>query len=181
MVCKFKVTCFQGIGTSIISTVEKTLLLLLIGVHIIGSVAGELHEMSDILARCHRSLLQILELLLLEFDYTLGYMMRSESHLDLILVDVVGFFLSFYICIPPISCGAHKLVRSQQNLLPMVALHNLKLLLHRLAVIGVHGFHGVRESWRLGPLEFSKLVPLLRLWCLLVLEHNLSIRVPVFQ
>jgi hypothetical protein len=79
MVCKFKVTCFQGIGTSIISTVEKTLLLLLIGVHVIGSVAGELHEMSDILTHCHRSLLQILELLLLEFDYTLGYMIEIEK------------------------------------------------------------------------------------------------------
>jgi hypothetical protein len=29
----------------------------------------------------------------------------------------------------------------------------------------------VRKNWRLGPLEFSKLVSLLRLWCQLVLLH----------
>jgi hypothetical protein len=66
----------------------------------------------------------------------------------------------------------HKLVRSQQDLLTMVALHNLKLLLHRLElVIGIHGFHGVQEGWQLGPLKFSKLVYLLRLQCLLVRLH----------
>jgi hypothetical protein len=70
--------------------------------------------------------------------------MRSEIHLELIPVDDVGFFMSFYMCIPPISCGAYKLVRSQQDLLTMVALHNLKLLLHRLEpVIDIHGFHEV--------------------------------------
>jgi hypothetical protein len=42
-------------------------------------------------------LLQILELLLLELDNTLRYVMRSESHLELIPVDGVRFFLSFYI------------------------------------------------------------------------------------
>jgi hypothetical protein len=59
---------------------------------------GKLREMSDVLTQHHRSLLQILELLL-ELDYTLGYMMRSKSHLELIPVDAVGFFMSFYICI----------------------------------------------------------------------------------
>jgi hypothetical protein len=61
-----------------------------------------LREMSDILAHCYESLLQILELLL-ELDNTLRYMMRVESHPELIPIDGVGFFMSFYICIPPIS------------------------------------------------------------------------------
>jgi hypothetical protein len=90
-------------------------------------------------------------------------MMRSESHLELIPLDGVRFFMCFYICVPPIS---------QHDLLPIVALHNLQLVLYYLElVIDIHGFHGVRESWRLGPLEFSKLVSLLRPWCLLVLLH----------
>jgi hypothetical protein len=98
--------------------------------------------------------------------------MRSESHLELIPIDAFGFFMSFYICIPPIRCRAYKLVRSQHDLLPIVALHNLKLLLYNLElVIGVHRFHRMRESWRLGPLEFSKLVSLLRLQCLLILLY----------
>jgi hypothetical protein len=84
-------------------------LLLLVSIHVIWSVAGKLREMSDILAHRHGSLLQILELLL-ELDNTLRYMMRTESHLELILVDGVRFFMSFYICIRPISCRAYKLV-----------------------------------------------------------------------
>jgi hypothetical protein len=56
------------------------------------------------------SLFQFLEFLLLELDYTLGYMMRSENHLELILADGVKFFMGFYICIPPIRCRAYTLV-----------------------------------------------------------------------
>jgi hypothetical protein len=85
-------------------------LLLLVGIHIVGSIEGKLRETSDILAHHHGSLLQILEFLLLELDNTLRYVMRLESHPELILVDGVGFFMSFYICMPPISCGAYKLV-----------------------------------------------------------------------
>jgi hypothetical protein len=72
-------------------------LLLLVDIHIIGSVAGKLPEMSDMLTHRHGSLLQILELLLLELDNTLRYVMRVESHLELIPVDSVRFFMSFYI------------------------------------------------------------------------------------
>jgi hypothetical protein len=121
----FKVTRFQSIGKSIIQAVEKILLLLLISIHIIESGAGKLCETSNILAHCHRSLLQIMELLLLELDNTLRYMMRSKGHLEHIPVDDVRFFISFYICILPISCGAHK----------------LNLLLYCLEL--VIGFHGV--------------------------------------
>jgi hypothetical protein len=98
-----KVSCFQSISMFIIQTIEETLLLLLVDIHIIGSVARKLREMSDILAHRHGSLLQILELLL-ELDKTLRYMMRAEGHLGLIPNDGVGFFMSFYIRIPPISC-----------------------------------------------------------------------------
>jgi hypothetical protein len=66
--------------------------------------------MSDILAHRHGSLLQILELLILELDNALRYMMRAESHLELISVDGVGFFMNLYICIPLISCRSYKLV-----------------------------------------------------------------------
>jgi hypothetical protein len=96
--------CFQSIGKSILETIEETHLLLLVGVCVIGTVAGKLHEMSDIFAHRHGSLLQILELLL-ELDNTLGHVMRSKSHLKLIPIDVVEFFMSSYIGIPPINWG----------------------------------------------------------------------------
>jgi hypothetical protein len=78
-----EVSGFQSISKSIIYYVEETLLLLLIGVHIIGSIAGKLREMSDILAHRDGSLHQILELLL-KLDNALRYVMRAESHLELI-------------------------------------------------------------------------------------------------
>jgi hypothetical protein len=87
-------------------------LLLLVRIHIVWSIVGKLPEMSDILTHRHGFLLQILELLLLELDYTLRYVMRSGSHSELIPVDGVGFFMSFYICISPISYRSCQLVRS---------------------------------------------------------------------
>jgi hypothetical protein len=84
-------------------------LLLLVGIHVIGSIVGKLCEMSDILAHHHGSLLQILELLL-ELDNNLMYVMRSKGNLELIPVDALGFFMSFYICISPIRCMAYQLV-----------------------------------------------------------------------
>jgi hypothetical protein len=107
-----EVSGFQSIGESIIQSIEETLLLLLVGIHVIWSVAGKLRETSDILAHRHGSLLQILKLLLLELDNSFRYMMRAKSHLELIPDDGVEFFMSFYICIPPISCRSYKLVQS---------------------------------------------------------------------
>jgi hypothetical protein len=106
-----EVSGFQSISKSIIQSIEEALLLLLVDIHIIGSIVRKLHETSDILAHRHGSLLQILELLL-KLDNALRYVMRAESHLELIPVDGVRFFMSFYICIPPISCGSYQLMRS---------------------------------------------------------------------
>jgi hypothetical protein len=47
-----------------------------------------------------------LKFLLLELCYSLRIMMRAKDNLKLILVDVVGFFMSFHVCIPPFSCTA---------------------------------------------------------------------------
>jgi hypothetical protein len=101
----------QSVSKSIMQSVEEALLLLLIGIDIIGSIAGKLREMSDILAHHHGFLPQILELLL-ELYNTLMYIMRAESHLELIPVDDVEFFMSFYIHILLISHRSCELVRS---------------------------------------------------------------------
>jgi hypothetical protein len=85
--------------------------------------------MSDILAHGHGFLLLILKFLILELDDSLGYMMRLENHLELILVNALWFLMCLYVYIPPVSCGTYELVRRQQDLLPIVALYNLKFLL----------------------------------------------------
>jgi hypothetical protein len=97
---------------SILQSIEETLFLLLISIHIILSIAGKLRETGDVLTHHHGSVLQILALILLDLDNTLRYVMRSESHLELIPVDGVRFFMSFYICIPLISRRYYQLMRS---------------------------------------------------------------------
>jgi hypothetical protein len=52
-----EVTGFQSIGKYIIQIVLETLMLLLISVHVIGSVVGKLREMTDILTHHHGSFL----------------------------------------------------------------------------------------------------------------------------
>jgi hypothetical protein len=105
-----KFTSFQGVSKSVIQTIEKTILLLFIVVHVVRSIAGLLCEATDILTHSHSSLLYIFKFLFLDLDNPLGYMMRPENHLELIPIDVVGFFMGFYICIPPISCSTYELV-----------------------------------------------------------------------
>jgi hypothetical protein len=52
-------------------------------------------------------------------------MMRSETILEFLPVDVFRFFMSFNIRVPLIHSGTFQLVRSKQNLLTVVALDNL--------------------------------------------------------
>jgi hypothetical protein len=52
-----KVMSFQGVRKFIVQTIEKTILLLFIGVHVVRSIAGELCEASGILTHSYRSLL----------------------------------------------------------------------------------------------------------------------------
>jgi hypothetical protein len=129
--------------------------------------------MSDILVHGHRSLLQIMKLLFPELDDSLGYMMKSENHVQLIPVDAPRFLVCLYVCIPPVSGETYEVVRGQQDLLPIVALHNLKFLLYDLEPIIIRWFHRVREAWWLGSLEISKQAPLLHIdHCLMhSMEH----------
>jgi hypothetical protein len=74
--------------------------------------------------------------------------MRAKDNLKLIPVDVVGFFMSFHVCIPLVSCRTYELMRSQRDLLLVVALYNLMFLLYDFElVVGIHRLHVVREAW----------------------------------
>jgi uncharacterized membrane protein len=96
-------------------------------------------------------------------------MMRMETIFEFLPIDAFGFFMSSNISVPPICSGTHQLVRSKQNILPVIALNHLQLHLNCLQpVISIHWFNRVRECWGLSPLEFPKFVTLLRLWCWLV-------------
>jgi hypothetical protein len=95
--------------------------------------------------------------------------MRMKTILEFLPIDAFRFLMSFNISVPLICSGTHQLVQSKHNLLPVVTLNHMQVLLNCLQpVISIHWFDRVRECWRLGPLEFSKFVTLLRLWYWLV-------------
>jgi hypothetical protein len=86
-------------------------LFLLINVDFMRGATRQLSELGDVLIHSHGPLFQILELLLLQLDNSLGNMVCTESSSDLRLVDALGFFMGFYISNPPVSYKTRKLVR----------------------------------------------------------------------
>jgi hypothetical protein len=70
-----KIPDLQSIGQSIIQAIKETLLLLFISVNFMRSIARQLSELGDILAQRHGPLFQIMKLLLLQLDNSLGNMM----------------------------------------------------------------------------------------------------------
>jgi hypothetical protein len=73
--------------------------------------------------------------------------------------------VSFNIGVPPIYSRSDQLMCCKQNPLPVGALNNLQLLFNCLQpIIDIHWLNRVKEYQRLGLLEFSKFVTLLRLW-----------------
>jgi hypothetical protein len=106
-----KVMGLQSIGQSIIQTIQKAILLLLIGVHFIGSIARQLSELDDTLILRHGLLFQILNRLLLQLHHSLGYMVCTERSSKLWLVDALRFLMGIHVCIPPVGCRTRKLMR----------------------------------------------------------------------
>ncbi len=67
-----KISDLQSIGQSIIQVLQKIVFLHLISIHFIWSIARQLSELGDILIHRHGPLFQILKLLLLQLDHSLG-------------------------------------------------------------------------------------------------------------
>jgi hypothetical protein len=71
-----------------------------------------------------------------------------------------GFLMGFHVSIPPVGCRARKLVRGQQHLFTVVALHYLQLLLNKHEpIISIHRLHSKRKGRRLSALKISKPIP----------------------
>jgi hypothetical protein len=103
--------------------------------------------------------------------------MSSEAIFEFLLVDSFWFLMGFDIHIPPICSGSSQLMCCKQNPLSVGALNNLQFLLNGLQpIIGIHWLNRVRECRKFGPLEFSKLVTLLGMWCWLLSLCLLHIR-----
>jgi hypothetical protein len=75
------------------------------------SKAGQFSELSDVLVHRHGSLIQILELFLLQLDHSLGNMMCTESSSEFQPVDTLGFLMDYYVSIPLVGCRTRNLER----------------------------------------------------------------------
>jgi hypothetical protein len=106
-----KVSSLQSIGQSIIQAIQEIFLLLLISVNLMRGIARQLSELGDVLIHRHRPLFQILKLLLLQLDNSLGNMMCTESSSEFRPVDALRFLMGFHVSIPPVGCRIRKLVR----------------------------------------------------------------------
>jgi hypothetical protein len=86
--------------------------------------------------------------------------MCMESSSEFRPVDALGFLMGFHISITPVGCRTRKLVRGEQHLLMIVALHHLQLLLNRLELaISIHRLHSMRKGRWLNALKISKPIP----------------------
>jgi hypothetical protein len=110
-------------------------------------VMRQLGELGDLLVHRHGPLFQILKLLLLQLDDSLGNMMFTDSSSEFCPVDALGFLMGFHVSISPVGCRTRKLVKGQQHLLMIVALHHLQLLLNKLElVISIHRLQSMRKG-----------------------------------
>jgi hypothetical protein len=102
----------QSIDQSIIQTIQETLLLLLICVNFMRGVTRQLSELGDILIHRHRPMFQILKLLLLQLDNSLGNMMCMKSSSEFWPVDALRLLMGFHVSIPLVDYRTRELVRS---------------------------------------------------------------------
>jgi hypothetical protein len=162
-----KVSSLQSIGQPFIQAIQETLMFLLISVNFMRSIARQLSKLGDVLIHRHGPLFQILKLLLLQLNNSLGNMMCIEKSSEFWLVDALRFLMGFHISIPPVGCRTRKFVRGWQHLVMVVALHHLQLLLNRLEpIINIHWLHSMRKGrWR-SALKISKPIPQRRWRCL---------------
>jgi hypothetical protein len=107
-----KVLGLQSIGQTIIQAIQETLLLLFISVDFMRGITRQLSELCDVFIHRHGPLFQILNLLLLRLDDSLGNMMCTESSLEFRPVDALGFLMGFHVSIPPVGCRTRELMRS---------------------------------------------------------------------
>jgi hypothetical protein len=105
-----KVSSLQSIGQSIIQAIQEVFLLLLISVDFMRGILRQLSELGDVLIHRHAPMFQILKLLLLYLDNSLGNMMCMESSSELWPADTLGFLMGFHVSIPPVGCRPRKLV-----------------------------------------------------------------------
>jgi hypothetical protein len=90
----------------VIETLEKHILLLLIGANVITGIPRQLNELIQIFIQCHTPLVQVRELLLLQLEGAAGHVVSSKTSLELILGDSPDVGVGLAVSLPPVCCGS---------------------------------------------------------------------------
>jgi hypothetical protein len=86
----------------IIETLEKCILLLLIGADVVGGIPQHLNELVQVLIDCHTPLVQVREFLLLQLEGATGHVVSSETSLELIPGDSLDTGVGVVVSLPPV-------------------------------------------------------------------------------
>jgi hypothetical protein len=86
-----------------IEPIQECILFLFISVDIIWSISWQLSKSVEILLHSHATLLQILDFFLLKLQGTTGYIISSESCLELIPCDSTNVLVRVVLRLPPID------------------------------------------------------------------------------
>jgi hypothetical protein len=105
----------ESISETIIQSIEKPILFLLVCIHVIRSI----------LAHSHLALLQIFEFFLIELHHSKWYVMSSEAIPELLPVDAFWLFMGFNLGVPPIYSGSNQLMCCKEDPLSIGALSHL--------------------------------------------------------
>jgi hypothetical protein len=138
----------QRILDVIIQSLLEVLLLVTITSDISRGIAGQLKKTVTVLRHRHRSLLKSTELLLLHLHDALRDMMVPEALTELDPGERVAVLSR--VGLPLVESGASQLPCCVQNPLPVVALRNNQLALHRTKpVVRLEWVRGMREGRRM--------------------------------
>jgi hypothetical protein len=113
----------------VIETLEKHILLLLIGVDVVDGVPQQLNELVHIFIHRHTSLVQISKFLLLQLEGAAGHIVSPEMSLELISANSTSVDIGVAISLPPVCYGSKQLVHYKKDLHTVRTLSYLQLLL----------------------------------------------------
>jgi hypothetical protein len=89
----------------IIQSLQKHVLLLFVTVDVFSGISEQLNEWVEVLIHCHAALLQISDFFLLQFHGAAGYIVVTETSLELIPRDGVNICMGVTVCL----CNTHFL------------------------------------------------------------------------
>jgi hypothetical protein len=90
----------------ILETLEKRVLLLLVGVDIIGGIPRQLNELIQVFIHHHIPLIQFREFLLLLIQSAAGHIMSPEASLELIPGDGLNIGMGVTVSLPLVCCSS---------------------------------------------------------------------------